>query len=79
MWQMVARQVLLLIDLNQQARERTAALMKQYQDVPMALADATLVALAEQLQVDAIFTFDSDFKVYRLNGRRAFKLVPEAR
>ncbi|MFW6050404.1 MAG: hypothetical protein ACODAU_04475 [Myxococcota bacterium] len=40
-------------------------------------ADATLVALAEDLDARAVFTLDrKDFKVYRIRGRRRFRLVP---
>ncbi len=40
-------------------------LMQQYSDTPMDLADASLVAAAETLQINRIFTIDSDFHVYR--------------
>lgn len=56
---------------------RVRRLMEKYSDVPMDLADATLVALAEQLETPRVFTLDSDFRVYRFKGRRAFELVPQ--
>lgn len=56
---------------------RVRRLMEQYSDLPMDLADATLVALAERLGSPRVFTLDSDFRVYRFKGRRAFDLVPE--
>lgn len=40
-------------------------LMEQYHDTPMDLADASLVATAETLNLTRIFTMDSDFYVYR--------------
>jgi len=42
----------------------------------MDLADATLVALAEDRELRRIFTLDADFHVYRLKGRRGFEVVP---
>jgi predicted nucleic acid-binding protein len=42
----------------------------------MDLADASLVAAAEGLELHRILTLDSDFRVYRINGRIAFDLVP---
>ena len=42
----------------------------------MDLADATLVALAEELEITRIFTLDSDFHIYRLKGRRRFEVIP---
>ena len=43
----------------------------------MDFADATLVVLAEDLDSDLILTTDrADFSIYRINGRRAFRIVP---
>jgi hypothetical protein len=42
----------------------------------MDLADATLVALAQEHDLRRIFTLDSDFHVYRPHGRRRFDVVP---
>ena len=39
--------------------------MKKYSDLPMDLADASLMCLAERLSVTAIFSIDSDFSIYR--------------
>lgn len=54
----------------------SAALMGKYADTPMDLADATLVATAEDLGTDRIFTIDRDFHVYRTSNRKRFKLIP---
>jgi len=56
--------------------ERMVKLMDKYQDLPMDLADASLVALAEARGLSQIVTLDSDFRVYRLHGRKAFKILP---
>jgi predicted nucleic acid-binding protein len=50
--------------------------MEQYQDTLMDLADASLVAVAEQLDQARIFTLDHHFRVYRLKGQTPFNLVP---
>jgi predicted nucleic acid-binding protein len=50
--------------------------MDKYRSVPMDLADATLVALAESLGQKKIFTLDSDFEIYRMTGRKSFDIVP---
>ena len=50
--------------------------MAKYADLPMDLADATLVALAEERGQRRIFTLDSDFRVYRINGRGRFETLP---
>jgi predicted nucleic acid-binding protein len=56
--------------------ERVRALMERYRDVPMSLADATLVALAERTGARQVFTLDAHFHAYRAGGRRAFSVVP---
>lgn len=48
---------------------------KKYRDLPMDLADASLVALAHQLPTRRIITIDADFTVYRLDGRAKFEII----
>jgi uncharacterized protein len=55
---------------------RIAELMEKFQDTPMDLADASLVALAEELETTQIFTLDSDFYVYRTSRGEAFSCLP---
>jgi predicted nucleic acid-binding protein len=38
---------------------------KKYQDVPMDLADASLMIVAESLSIDKIISIDTDFYIYR--------------
>jgi len=56
--------------------KRMRVLMEQYTDTPMDLADASLVAAAETQRLKVIFTLDSDFRVYRINGTSAFEMIP---
>ena len=65
-----------LADLSPTLVDRSAQLMDQYADRPMDLADATLVALAEERGDRRIFTLDADFRIYRLRGRQHFELIP---
>lgn len=51
------------------------ALMTKYADVPMSLADACLVRLAELNASARVLTFDSDFHVYRRHRNRRIELV----
>ena len=44
-------------------------LLNKYKNLPMSLADACLVRMAEQTTDSVIFTLDSDFKIYRKNKR----------
>jgi predicted nucleic acid-binding protein len=52
------------------------ALLEKYADLPIDLADATLVYLAQRDDLDAVFTLDRDFRVYRLKRGKALKVVP---
>lgn len=55
---------------------RMRALMRQYRDTPMDLADASLVTAAERLGVQRVFTVDRHFRAYRILGAHAFQVVP---
>jgi predicted nucleic acid-binding protein len=50
--------------------------MQQYHDTPMDLADASLVAAAEALNLRRIFTLDSHFLAYRFRGTHRFQVIP---
>ena len=50
-------------------------LMYKYRDLPMSLADACLVRLAELHPSAQVFTLDSHFRVYRTPGRRKIPLI----
>ena len=44
----------------------------------MSLADATLVRLSEMYRDSRVFTFDTDFRIYRRHGNKAVPvLMPE--
>jgi predicted nucleic acid-binding protein len=76
LWRLVQRKDLVVADASDRANARAAHLMGKYADRPMDLADATLVALAEELDSNRVFTLDADFHVYRFKGRRRFELIP---
>ena len=44
-------------------------LLARYRSVPMSLADACLVRMAEQFDTSAVLTLDKHFQIYRKNGR----------
>ncbi len=67
----------LLVPSSPASLRRVSVLMERYRNVPMDFADATLVALGEELQTDAVFTLDHrGFSAYRLHQRKPFRLVP---
>lgn len=59
-------------------REALRKLIYKYADVPMSLADACLVRMAEQNNDAIVFTTDQDFRTYRKNRRQLIPLaIPE--
>jgi uncharacterized protein len=76
LWRLVLRGELQVRGLEGDRLQRMRDLMEKYRDTPMDLADASLVALAEAMNLHRIFTLDSDFRIYRSHRRRAFQIVP---
>jgi len=50
-------------------------LMKTYRNIPMSLADACLVRMAEVHESSKVMTLDSDFVVYRKSRRKVIPLL----
>lgn len=76
LWRWRTADRLSLHNLTESEIARMAALMDKYQDIPMDLADASLVATAEGLRIQRIFTLDSDFYIYRLADGSALACTP---
>jgi len=71
------RGAFVLVPASQTSFNRAAVLMEKYRNVPMDYADATLVALGEELGTDLVFTLDRrGFSAYRLHQRKPFQLLP---
>ncbi|HVT90494.1 MAG TPA: PIN domain-containing protein [Tepidisphaeraceae bacterium] len=62
------------IDIMEQ-RKPIRQLMLKYRNVPMSLADACLVRLSEIHRGSSVFTLDSDFAIYRRNGREQINVI----
>ncbi len=77
LWQMIEDGSLRIADLDLDDCSRMRNLMRKYRDLPMDLADAALVRLAERERISRIFTIDRrDFEVYRPAGIRRFEILP---
>lgn len=50
-------------------------LLDRYRDLPVSLADACLVRMAELYDSSPVLTLDQDFSVYRKNGRQVIRLI----
>ena len=70
-----AMYLVLLHDRSLAERHRMRVLMQKYSDTPMDFADASLVAVAETLDLRRVLTVDSDFYVYRLADGDALEVI----
>jgi hypothetical protein len=77
LWRMLESGTLRIADLHADDCARMRHLMRKYRDLPMDLADAALVAIAERERISRIFTLDRrDFEIYRPAGIRRFEILP---
>lgn len=53
----------------------TQRLLQKYSDVPMSLADACLVRMAELYDDSTLFSIDTDFTVYRKHKRQVIPTI----
>ena len=66
-----------VLPLGREDLPRVRALMEKYRDLPMDLADAALVRVAERERIKTIFTIDRrDFSLYRPLGLGRFRIAP---
>ncbi len=54
---------------------QTLRLLRRYADTPMSFADACLVRMVELIDEATVFTTDSDFEMYRKQGRQVISLI----
>ena len=77
LWEMVETGAVELLPLDAGDLRRMAELMEKYRDLPMDLADAALVRVAERERIRQLFTLDQrDFRVYRPAGLGRLVLIP---
>ena len=77
LWELLDREVIGLVQLDAGNHRRIRELMKKYRDLPMDLADAALVSVAERERISRIFTLDRrDFQVYRPHRIGRFQVIP---
>jgi uncharacterized protein len=78
LWSRIETAALMLAPLDESDATRMRELMEKYRDLPMDLADAALVRIAEREDLTRIFTIDRrHFSVYRPGRRRRFSILPE--
>lgn len=72
---MIAKGVLNLAFDVEAELDRLSKLQRTYRNVPMSLADACLVRMAELHSRCRVFTTDSDFHIYRRHGRQMIPVL----
>ncbi|MEM8638031.1 MAG: PIN domain nuclease [Cyanobacteria bacterium P01_G01_bin.54] len=76
LWRLRSTGRLQLHPLTDTEIDRMMVLMETYSDRPMDLADASIVAAAEHLEIRRLFTLDRDFYIYRLTDGSTLEVVP---
>ena len=75
LWRFVERGSLQIYLPGEDDCRRMQELMSIFRDAPMDMADASLVAAAEELSLTRIFTFDRHFFAYRLADGSVLEVV----
>lgn len=76
LWSRLETDAIALAPLDETDAPRMRELMEKYQDLPMDLADAALVRVAERESLNRIFTLDRrHFTIYQPGRRRRFAIV----
>ena len=77
LWEMIEAGAVEMLPLGTADVPRMRELMRKYRDLPMDLADAALVRVAERERLRRIFTLDRrDFQIYRPSRIGRFAVLP---
>jgi len=77
LWSLLEGDAVRILQLDGTDLPRMRELMRKYRDLPMDLADAGLVRVAERERISRVFTIDRrDFELYRPRGVRRFTIIP---
>ena len=77
LWEIIESAAVELLPLGADDFPRMKELMRKYRDLPMDLADAALVRVAERERLRRIFTLDRrDFQIYRPSRIGRFVILP---
>ena len=77
LWELIETGTIRLLDLGEADIGPMKNLMEKYRDLPMDMADAALVRVAEREGLRRVLTLDHrDFSIYRLARKGSFTLLP---
>ena len=71
------KRILSIIDINNNGLLRIIELISKYSNVPMDLADGSLLWLSEQYKIKNIVTIDSDYYIYRTKNKEMLENLLE--
>lgn len=69
----IQRGAIQLANIDSIHLQRIIELSRKYANVPMDLADSSLLVLSELLQIHNIITIDSDYYIYRTKNKKMLK------
>jgi len=73
--ELLNREVLHSSFVLQEEAEAVAKLLGRYAEVPMSLADACLIRMAERHSRSQVLTLDRDFRIYRKHRRHVIPTI----
>jgi len=77
LWEMIVTESVTILPLDREDAPRMRELMRKYRDLPMDMADAALVRVAERENLRRIFSLDRrGFTVYRPEKVGRFSIIP---
>lgn len=77
LWEMLLDETIRLLPIDPAEYLRIRELMRKYRTLPMDLADAALVCVAERERIRRVFTLDKrDFSIYRPSKLGKFVIIP---
>ena len=77
LWEILEAGTVRILHLDEVDVPRMKELMEKYRDLPMDMADAALIRVAERERLRRVLTVDQrDFSVYRLGRKESFTLLP---
>ena len=65
------REAITITNLENSHLDRIIQLSKKYSDVPMDLADSSLIIIAELTDIHDIITIDSDYYIYKTKSKKS--------
>lgn len=79
LWEFIQRGGVRIEPIEENLHQRCRELMKKYRDLPIDLADATVVAIGEKMKLTTVFTLDHrDFHLFRPRHKKRFTLIPNS-